>query len=116
MSADHKWIPSTLGHGDQMCAWCSITVREAAALGELGERPKAPLPSPDWAVLGPELVEALVKALTPFAAVADEYDDREEDSYEVWRDAGPEQLIRESFRLELYRKARSALSAIGEAG
>lgn len=28
----HKWIKSTLGHGELMCAKCGITNREAAAL------------------------------------------------------------------------------------
>jgi hypothetical protein len=29
----HDWIPSTLGHGETMCARCFVTNREAAALG-----------------------------------------------------------------------------------
>lgn len=32
---DHDWKPSTLGHGETMCARCKITNREAAVLGEL---------------------------------------------------------------------------------
>jgi hypothetical protein len=31
----HKWVPSTLGHGEAMCEHCLITNREAAALGWL---------------------------------------------------------------------------------
>ena len=38
----HDWVPSTLGHGEQMCARCYITNREAAALGQLNEC--SPLP------------------------------------------------------------------------
>lgn len=30
----HDWQPSTLGHGETMCAACKITNREAAVLGE----------------------------------------------------------------------------------
>jgi hypothetical protein len=51
----------------------------------------------------------LREALEPFAAVADEYDDSDDDHHEVWMDAGPQRLIRASFRLELYRRARQAL-------
>lgn len=29
----HDWVKSTLGHGETMCSRCSITNREAAALG-----------------------------------------------------------------------------------
>lgn len=31
----HDWQPSTLGHGELMCARCFVTNREAAALGLL---------------------------------------------------------------------------------
>lgn len=31
----HIWIPSTLGHGDQMCSRCNATNLEIAAMGEL---------------------------------------------------------------------------------
>lgn len=54
--------------------------------------------------------EAMRKALEPFAAIADEYDEREDDEFEVWRDAGPEKSIRASFKLALYRAARAALA------
>lgn len=53
---------------------------------------------------------AMREALKPFAAVADEYDEGEDDAYEVWQDAGPVRLIRASFRLGLYRMARAALN------
>lgn len=56
-------------------------------------------------------VERLRVALKPFADVADEYADQEADSFEVWKDAGPERLIRASFRLGLYRAARSVYRA-----
>lgn len=32
MPRNHYWVPSTLGHGDSMCQYCSITNREAAVL------------------------------------------------------------------------------------
>lgn len=31
----HEWVKSTLGHGEQMCAHCGVTNREAAVFGEL---------------------------------------------------------------------------------
>ena len=31
----HKWVKSTLGHGETMCTRCWTTNREAAALGIL---------------------------------------------------------------------------------
>ena len=55
----------------------------------------------------------LREALEPFAKVADEYCDSEDDSFEVWQDAGPIRTIRASFRLENYRHARAALKAAG---
>ncbi len=67
----------------------------------------------------PPITEALKEAreaLTFFASVADEYDDSEDDSFEVWQDAGPVRNIRQSFRLEHYRRARQALSRLGEGG
>lgn len=33
MSEQHLWIPSTLGHGEQMCSRCRMTNREAMVLG-----------------------------------------------------------------------------------
>jgi hypothetical protein len=56
-------------------------------------------------------IERLREGLKPFAEVADHYDDREDDDFEVWVDAGPERIIRASFVLRLYRRARSALIA-----
>jgi len=53
---------------------------------------------------------ALREALEPFAKVADEYHDSEDDSFEVWQDAGPIRTIRASFKLENYRRARAALA------
>lgn len=54
-------------------------------------------------------IAALREALEPFAAVANEYDDAEDDDFEVWRDAGPERAVRASFKLDNYRRARKAL-------
>lgn len=34
MSAPHEWKASRVGHGEQQCAKCFITNREAAVLGE----------------------------------------------------------------------------------
>lgn len=34
LRGEHAWVPSTLGHGERMCANCKITNREAAVLGE----------------------------------------------------------------------------------
>jgi len=31
----HRWIKSTLGHGNAMCAHCSITDLEARAIGQM---------------------------------------------------------------------------------
>lgn len=61
-----------------------------------------------------EALKEVREALTFFASVADEYDDSEDDSFEVWQDAGPVRNIRQSFRLEHYRRARQALSRLGE--
>lgn len=55
--------------------------------------------------------ETMAMALKPFAAVADEYSDQEDDSFEVWIDAGPEKIINASFRLRMYRTARAALAS-----
>lgn len=30
----HVWVPSNLGHGENMCSVCKITNREAAVLGQ----------------------------------------------------------------------------------
>ena len=48
-------------------------------------------------------------ALEPFAAVADEYHDSDDDHHEVWMDAGPQRLIRSTFELRKFRAARAAL-------
>jgi hypothetical protein len=58
-----------------------------------------------------EVLEAMRSALEPFAAIADEYDDSDDDAHEVWIDAGPEKVIRGSFALRNYRLARAALIA-----
>lgn len=39
----HKWVHSTLGHGEQMCAYCKGTNRELAVLGMLDYCDKAPV-------------------------------------------------------------------------
>lgn len=41
--AGHRWVKSTLGHGDTMCSACFITNREAAVLGRLDRCEKASL-------------------------------------------------------------------------
>lgn len=61
-----------------------------------------------------ERIERLEEALKPFAAVADEYSDSEDDDFEVWVDAGPIKLIRYTFRLDMYRAARAALTTPSE--
>lgn len=38
----HTWIPSTLGHGETMCAKCFVTNREAVAIGMVECDPPAP--------------------------------------------------------------------------
>ena len=38
----HKWVKSTLGHGEQMCEYCKGTNRELAVLGELDHCTAAP--------------------------------------------------------------------------
>jgi hypothetical protein len=40
--AQHHWVPSTLGHGNRMCAACGITDLEAEAIGQ--QRCDAPKP------------------------------------------------------------------------
>lgn len=43
MTKTHRWIPSTLGHGETMCADCFMTNREAWVLGqECHAKPKTP--------------------------------------------------------------------------
>lgn len=51
------------------------------------------------------------EALEPFAKVADEYDEAEDDDFEVWHDAFMNEILRASFKLGHYRKARDLLSA-----
>lgn len=34
-TADHEWVPSTLGHGWTQCRKCYATYKELAALGKL---------------------------------------------------------------------------------
>ena len=57
--------------------------------------------------------DKLVEALEPFAAVADLYDDGDDDSHEVWVDrSGVGGVPREAFYLRNYRKAREALATL----
>lgn len=44
MNRPHKWVQSTLGHGETMCVDCYGTNRELAALGELDNCDRAPEP------------------------------------------------------------------------
>lgn len=52
------------------------------------------------------------EALEPFAEVADCYHDSEDDNFEVWVDAGPERIIRASFKLAHCRQAREAAATL----
>jgi hypothetical protein len=72
------------------------------------DMPTAPESAPSVADMAAEIAR-LREALEPFAAVADEYDDGEDDHFEVWVDAGPERTIRSTFELRKYRRARAAL-------
>lgn len=48
--AGHEWVPSTLGHGNQMCRRCWTTDLEAMALGDMdycAEASKPPKPAND---------------------------------------------------------------------
>lgn len=36
----HRWIKSTLGHGNMMCAACAITDLEANAIGKYSCEPR----------------------------------------------------------------------------
>lgn len=52
------------------------------------------------------------EALEPFAEAADEYDPREDDTFEVWKDAGPLKVngVGAAFKLGNLRAARARLS------
>lgn len=65
-----------------------------------------------WSYWIAEHLRTMEEALKPFADVADEYDDSDDDHHEVWVDAGPQRVIRGSFKLEHYRRARSARTAL----
>ena len=57
--------------------------------------------------------DKLVEALEPFAAVADLYDDGDDDNHEVWVDrSGVGGVPREAFHLRNYRNAREALATL----
>lgn len=51
----------------------------------------------------------LIAMLKPFAEVADQYHPTDDGQHEVWIDAGPERIIRGSFKLANYRGAREAM-------
>ncbi len=59
----HKWVPSRLGHGEQMCANCFVTNREAAVLGELNACPN---PDSEQAGSSEGLPEARSAEHSPF--------------------------------------------------
>lgn len=68
----------------------------------------APSPEPDTG-------RGLREALEPFAKVADIYDDREDDEFEVWVDAGPVRMLEAgTFKLKHFRRARQALAALSD--
>ena len=51
------------------------------------------------------------KALKPFAAIADDYADQEDDDFQVWRDFD---VLGASLPLRHFRRARAALAPLGE--
>lgn len=53
--------------------------------------------------------DRVVEALRPFAAIADEYADDEDDDFQVWRDFD---VLGATLPLRHFRKARSALAAL----
>jgi hypothetical protein len=59
-------------------------------------------------------LEEARKVLEPFAEVAGEYSDQEDDSHEVWKDAGPDKIIQGSFELRHFRAARSLYPSLRE--
>lgn len=40
--SQHKWVRSTLGHGESMCEYCKATNREIAVIGDMNHCPDAP--------------------------------------------------------------------------
>ena len=63
----HKWVKSTLGHGEQMCEYCKGTNRELAVLGELDHCTAAPpegIAARDAVI--EEQVQAVVAAVRPY--------------------------------------------------
>lgn len=71
-------------------------------------RPYCPPPIPSV-----EVVEQAMAVLERFGAVADLYDDREDDSFEIWLDRGvPGGPPKDAFLLGGYREARRALQAL----
>ncbi len=71
---------------------------------------------------GPRAIEAAeadllgrcLEALRIFAAVADEFDDSESDTTDVWIDAGLSRTVRVPTELRHYRSARAILSQVRE--
>lgn len=53
-------------------------------------------------------IAELEAVLGPFAAVADAFDDREDDDFETWRDCHQPE-IKEASKLRHFRRARAAL-------
>lgn len=106
------WLDGFTGGAHRLGIWGGLTLRFVEGDGSevcrsyVDDALAAPTP------MGGE-VEALREALEPFAAVANEYDDREDDTFEVWMDAGPVMVrdIREALRLSAFRRARQALAA-----
>lgn len=58
-------------------------------------------------------IDWLIAMLKPFADVADQYHPTESDEHQVWIDAGPERIVRGSFKLANYRGAREAVIELG---
>lgn len=44
MNRPHKWVKSTLGHGETMCVYCCGTNREIAVIGDMDHCDRAPEP------------------------------------------------------------------------
>jgi hypothetical protein len=57
-------------------------------------------------------VTEMVEALKPFAEIAEWYDDREDDSFEIWSDYPHGFINRDLAKLKHFRKARAAIAAL----
>ena len=79
----------------------------------LFSRPGESMVNPD----GPEAaaaIESLVAALEPLAEIANQYDDAEDDEWEVWRDGPVIPAMRSNLELRHFRRARTALEGASD--